>query len=261
MRPWARVLLIIGGGLVMLVLAYLAGNWCPVPSIANTSPEFQRDDFYSLLVSTSAAICTLLAVLVALFKEDLRKLWRYAALEVAAIEDGCLEEVFGRRAASSRRAVTSYECRIVVTNIGKEMAKDCRILVERLEKGTAVRKFETVGLDYAPLTWAGSKRDMVSLPPTSKAIFRIVTVSSPEEKGMDEQDEATSDDGERDERPILMIGDKKMEGGGDWIATVNVSADNVRPVRARLMIKWSGRWEPRLAEMKGQLSIELERVA
>src|ERR1700744_4474501 len=71
------------------MLFNLIGNWVPInilkPSIK--SEQIKTSEYYQLIIGSLSAFVTLLAVIIALFKEDIRKNWEFSKIEVSMPEE------------------------------------------------------------------------------------------------------------------------------------------------------------------------------
>ena len=69
---------------IVLIIGYLIGQFVPWdflhPNLTNK--DISINDYYTRLISLVGAFATITATIIALFKEDIKKLYEYASLEV-----------------------------------------------------------------------------------------------------------------------------------------------------------------------------------
>ena len=76
-REYKLILIVIA-----IAIAYCIGIWIPIDYL---KPQFKEEElgkgeYFRLIISIISAFITFTAVLVALFKDDLREYWKYARL-------------------------------------------------------------------------------------------------------------------------------------------------------------------------------------
>ncbi len=83
----------VGIGISIAIIAYLIGNWIPIkylnPTIDFTS--IKSAEYYGLIISSISAFVTFLAVVIALFKDDIRKKWIFSKIELSIPEENFFE--------------------------------------------------------------------------------------------------------------------------------------------------------------------------
>ena len=215
-------------------------------------------EFSSLLVRGIAAVFTLLAVIVALFKEDIRKIWEYSDIQVNLSSAGFKEiqkkqnENISGNALETIR-VDQYCCDLHVINKGNITAISNEILIEGITfKGVNFPKPITVDINQTKLTWIGGDEERVDLPRNTLRKSTILSIHSPE---------SVSPPGETNLNPKshIIIGKNRIinHGNGTYEIEFIVSGNNNSPIRYLLALDWNGQWANRKMEMDKHIHFKL----
>ena len=240
------VLLIIG------MIGYSLGNYIPM-EIFNpnfTDENLTKSDYYRLLIAIISAIITFFAVLVALFKDDLRELWKRPIIQFCTPDEMTIEDLnssLESETASDIPVAKRYYSRIEVKNIGNMPALNAEIYLDKLEyipkDSTISQNIECSG---AALNWNGSESHTIIIPPGGKKLIKIVEILAPEKISTPESEKINKP-------PLLTIGEienNKETAKGKWTATFSLYAQNLKPIRFTVEIEWNGVWKTRLTEFK-----------
>ena len=252
----------IGIGLLIALIAYLIGNWIPIellkPNIVKTDVESSH--FLSIVISAIAALVTFLAVIVALFKEDIRKFWEFSSLTVS-IPDNNIVEKLNAQSGSVQTGedvhleAQFYHSRIEIKNSGNISAIGAELYLEKLEfKNETYTNTQYIETSGSPLNWSGTEKFSIIIPPGGKKLVDIVDLIAPEKQSLP--------DGEKTIIPAkLKIGNvenPKEFNKGKWTGTFGLYSQNAKPYRFQVFVEWSGKWEKRLTEMKIFLKIDIK---
>lgn len=191
---------------------------------------------FDVAVKAAGVLATLMAVTVALFKDDLRKPRIQVRPEVADwLDEGPVQSALstGVPGVASTSYVTEYFTCIRITNVSGILAKDCELHFVRFCKdrhdGTSL---------LPPL------RILNSMPinPRGEHSLRLWELYLP----MVSEPQTTR------QAPALKIGDHVVDtpGPGTWFCTYRLTGANIEPAEIRIKITWDGQWRPRKAEMK-----------
>ncbi|WP_437512722.1 hypothetical protein [Sorangium sp. So ce1099] len=244
------------------LIGFIIASQCPVLSVLvklsdDTVTGFQRLD---LLVRILAAAGTFLAVVVALFKEDIRRLWEHANIELNPRDSDWIREILegstddddaegdssaSERDAPSRRA-EKYEAAIQVKNTGNVPAKSCEIRLDRLIfKPQADANGVEVDSSDTALSWRGTTEPRIAILPDRHATVEVVVLTAP----------TGPKAGSR--QASLRIGNNAVvDRSGTWVATFSVFGENVRLTKIDLTIWWDGQWEHRKTEMSRRFTVK-----
>ena len=246
------VLLLLAG-----VLGYAIGNYLPLDFLrpSFTDEILSKAEYYRLLISIISAIITFSAVLVALFKDDLREIWKrpivlFEVPEEITIED--LNSSLESEIVSDTPIANRYISRMEVRNTGNLPAINAEIYLDKLEfipkDSTIIQNIETSG---AALKWNGTESSIIIIPPGGKKLIKIAEITAPEKISTPESEKLNKP-------PVLSIGEisnSKDKAKGKWIAKFSFYAQNHRPTSFTVEIEWNGVWKTRLTEFKQQYQI------
>ena len=171
--------------LAILLIGYLVGQFVPFnylrPQIVDKT--INLNDFYTRLITLTGTCATLLAVSVALFKEDIRRLWEFALLKISFRDNSFLSEILENEKSDSISAINKankYETVLSIFNSGKLPAKSCEIYLERLtfknDSFTSQQEIQTTGI---ALEWWGKNDKTILIPGTGKAHISVFEITSP----------------------------------------------------------------------------------
>ena len=239
------------------IIGYVVGQWIPIsylrPQI--TSVPLQTYQYYALIINIMAAIVTFLAVMVALFKEDIRKIWECSKIEIRTPIDNIIEKLDTSSQSDSSDThleARAYESRIEINNTGNISAIGAEIYLEKLSFKGEFANSQIIETTGTALPWSGTEKTNIIIPPEGKKLLRIVELYGPEKQSLPTGDKTEYPP------PTLKIGDvaNKVEyNKGTWIGTFVLYSQNAKPVSFDVEIEWNGKWEKRLSEMRKHLKI------
>lgn len=244
--------------IIILALGYIVGQFVPMeyfkPNII--SKEINLNDFYTRLITIGGIMATLIATIVALFKEDLRKLWEYAALEIELKDpQNILSEILDTESSESDDDNDSnnslrakrYELQIIVKNKGRLPAKNCEIYLESLQfKNTSYTSYQEITVTGIALDWLGKNQKSILIHPSGKSHITVVELFS--------QESITDNLGNDSRKECFRIKFGNIESPakyktGKWIAIFSIYTENTKPTKYKIELEWNGKWEQRLTEM------------
>lgn len=251
-------LLKVGILIICVLLGYGFGNYLPIevikPSFTETS--LSKGEYFRLIVSIISATITFFALVVALFKDDIRELWKrprinFSLPEKHTIEDtnSALDSESGTETIKAKRYVT----RIEIQNTGNLPALSCEMYLDKLEfipKDTSISQH--IECSSAPLDWNGTDSPTIIIPPGGKKLLDIIEVTAPEKV-------STPDSAKTNNKSQLFIGtipNDKDQPKGKWTAKFSLYAQNHNPVSFNLEIEWNGLWKNRLTEFSSHFQIK-----
>jgi hypothetical protein len=244
-------------GIVLSILMYLIGNWLPLkyfkPNIVDIPIE--KVEYYKLLISSVSTTITFLAVLVALFKDDLREFWKFPKIVFnypSAMTVEITSEPNNSESGEMLQA-TKYISRMEVYNSGNLPTMNAEIYLEKLEftpkDSTIPQHIETSG---TPIKWNGSNSESIIIPPGGKKLINIVEITAPEKTSLPDSEKTNKP-------PVLNIGNisnSKEKTKGKWKAMYSLYAQNHKATSFTIEIEWNGLWKGRLTEMSNYYKIE-----
>jgi len=252
---WKLLILILFIG-----LSYLIGNWIPSEVF---SPQIKVEpintgEYYRLIISFFSAIITFFAVLVALFKDDLRELWKYPRIVFHRPENITVEITEEEDSPGGEAIIQAnkYIARIEVKNVGNLPTMNAEIYLEKLEHKDSATSIisnyiETTGI---AMPWNGEGIKSIIIPPGGKKLINLVELTKPIKISLPNSPQTS-------QPPKLIIGgieNSSEHKKGIWCATFTLNAQNHKPINFILEIEWGGLWKKRLTEMTSQLKIDIK---
>ncbi|MEB2782889.1 hypothetical protein U3A58_21090 [Algoriphagus sp. C2-6-M1] len=251
-------LLKIGILLICVLIGYSIGNYLPIEAFkpSFTDDSLSKGEYYRLVVSIISASITFLALVIALFKDDIREQWKRPRISFTLPEkhtvedtDSALDSESGAETIKAKRYVTKIE----ITNSGNLPALSCEMYLDKLEfipKDTSISQH--IECSSAPLEWNGTESSTIIIPPGGKKLLDIVEVTAPEKV-------STPDSEKTNNKTQLLIGtipNSKDQPKGKWKAKFSLYAQNHTPVSFEIEVEWNGVWKNRLTEFKSQFQIK-----
>jgi hypothetical protein len=245
--------------IVPLTIGYLAGHFFPIEILRPNFPNSEilnKSEYYRFIVSIVSASITFLAVMVALFKDDLREYWKRPILIFSEPSQMTIEDLnTNSESGSSNGNLVSnrYLSRIEIKNNGNLPALNTEMFLEKLEfkekDSNILQPIECYG---KPLEWNGTESSSMILPVGAKKLIDIVVITAPEK--VSKPDSQTIKNPSR-----VLIGEiqsNKEQTKGIWYATFGLYAQNHKPISFKIEIEWNGIWKPRLTEFNTQYQIK-----
>lgn len=245
--------------IILSIIAYAIGNYFPIEILKADYPEtdvLNKSEYYRFIVSIISAFITLCAVLVALFKDDLREYWKRPRLIINEPSQITIEDLndYENSPTNSALIANKYISRIEIKNNGNIPSINTELFLEKLEfkakESTIIQQIECYG---KPMQWNGSDSKAMVLPVGAKKIVNIVNVMAPES--------ISKPDSHIYKTPSkIIIGgipNHKETNKGTWYATFGLYSQNHSLVSFKIEIEWTGVWKPRLTEFKSQYQIKI----
>ncbi|HCL05200.1 MAG TPA: hypothetical protein DHW64_04205 [Chitinophagaceae bacterium] len=245
--------------LLILVIGYSLGQFIPWEYLRPTVTDKQIsiNDYYTRLVSIIGAVATLFATMVALFKEDIKKLYEYASLEINYKDTNVLSEILdtessGNSTTGGTLMAKKYEIAINISNAGKLAARTCQIYLEQLTfKNPTFPAPQEIQPSNKPLTWIGKTESAITIPSKAKAFVTIVEILSPESEIVQNSDSSPG-------KPQIKIAGNDLffdNYHGLYECTFMIYSENASPKEFKLLLNWNGKWQHRLTEMKTCITV------
>jgi len=246
--------------ILTLIVGYLIGqlipwNWLH-PEISDTS--ITMNDYYTRLISVVGALATLFATFIALFKEDIKRLYEYASLDAQFKDQSILAEVVDKETTTNNNkniSAVKYEVVIVVHNKGKLAGRGCQVYLEKISfKHSSYPAPKDMAITGKPLQWIGKAESSVIIPSKAKGYINILEITSPKSELITEENGHNP----TGKAQLLISGsDLFLEDfNGIYTCIYMIYSENTTPVEFAVEINWNGNWQQRLTEMKECITIK-----
>jgi hypothetical protein len=246
--------------LLPLLTGYLVGCFFPISILKPNYPETEvlnKAEYYRFIISIISAFITFCAVIVALFKDDLREFWKKPNIKVAMNERNTIEEFNDTSESGSSTdplIASKYISKIEIENIGNLASLNTEIILEKLEfkeKDTSI--IQSVECSGKPINWNGIDTSSITLPVGAKKTISIVEITAPEK--------FSKPDSQTFKSPSkIIIGGvelSKEQTKGTWTAVFTIYAQNYKPTPFKVEMEWNGIWKTRLTEFNSYYKIKL----
>jgi len=239
--------------ILTLALGYELGQLLPIEYLRPTivDKNLSINDLYTRVISVIGTLITSLAVVVALFKEDIRKRWEYAKPTIDFKSEKGLAEVLDQ--VQSNIKAKKYESIICVTNVGNLATKNCEIYLEKLTfKNVNYATAQEIPTTGQPIEWNGKTETKTLIPSKAKGHLTVVEIISPQQQSVPSGSIHT------DTKPRLKIGNIECPQefiNGIFHAKFVLYSENTKPCEYNISVNWNGKWEERLTEMSNCVSI------
>jgi hypothetical protein len=240
MRYIIYILLFIVAILVYFLYIFTIGS--DIEADKTPITPFQQKHLILLFVSS---VVTSFALVIALLKEEIIGLWKYANLSVIGYR---LSEDKEKQSSSDIKA-KKYEVIIEILNSGSIPAKDCSVVITNLDYklGSSVSNPLDPFL-FEELNWRGKNIPKIYITSNNgiaqvSLIEIIPNISS------------TSKEGQSEPNTLQIAGvdvtkENKAQVGSEWTIFFMICSENCRLKKYKMVFAWNGKWENRLEEMK-----------
>nr|WP_314370514.1 hypothetical protein [uncultured Acinetobacter sp.] len=252
MKSWSKTKICIAavGIILLILLIYFSGSF-----YEQYKSSIKEDEaFMRITIMVISSLVTVLAMIVALFKEDIRGLFIKPKLDLS--KDNKLNEVTQRLGQNNVEAM-NYHYTTYVQNTGNIPAKEVEVYLTSLKhKKNNEQSYKDIEIDSIPLTWKNSESKQIMIPRNSRKSLILFQVLPPSNVSTPDQPPPNASN-----QSQIQIGTNKYSVDvetGEWDVVFSIYADNAKPINIHLTINWNGTWESRLTEMNTHLSVKEE---
>lgn len=204
--------------------------------------------FADWLLRVIETFATVLAVIIALFKDDLLFLFKHPDLKTDIDKSTFQSEEI---LEGKNRVATSYYKSIKVENTGNATAEKCQVIVDSITYKSSDKLKETELVNIPKnVPWQNSGNPTEDISITCNRSFYLFQIL-PAVKGG-----CTND---IPERPMsLLIGGMVIPNdhpGGEYIVTIKIEAEKIKPIVFHYKIRWTGVWFNQKSEMEKVLLV------
>jgi len=216
-----------------------------------------HEPFVRIWIMVVSSILTVVAMGVALFKEDIRGCFVKPLITIS--ENNKLEETT-RKTANGVIEAVEYFYKIRVSNIGNLAANKIEVYLESLLcKRDDINEASDIETDGIPLKWSSSDLTQIMIPVHSTKSIVLFKLLPQEMESTPDQKQAKNIGKTR-----LIIGEKIYPIDPVkciWNLSYSIYSDNLKPTRIKITLEWNGSWHPRLTEMSKVFSVTEEKNA
>lgn len=246
---WKIVLLLCE---ISLIIGYFLGVFLPLGlgPCEMTNTPISKGDYYGNVINGFVAFGTCSAVIVALFLDEIRSLFKKVAFVIQLNSDEAIEEVENIKGTKKARR---YHNSIQFFNNGNINAQNCELYVESASF-ISDNSTTTLTVENAPINW-NLGNNIVYIPYQGKKVLPLFEIIAPQKQ--------STPDGKTDIIPatLKMLGLKNIEAkAGKWEIIYCLYSTNSKPQKFKYIVEWNGNWEERQTEMKDILKMKLEML-
>lgn len=196
---WKIVLLLCG---ISLIIGYFLGVFLPLGlgPCEMTNTPISKGDYYGNVINGFVAFGTCSAVIVALFLDEIRSLFKKVAFVIQLNSDEAIEEVENIKGTKKARR---YHNSIQFFNNGNINAQNCELYVESASF-ISDNSTTTLTVENAPINW-NLGNNIVYIPYQGKKVLPLFEIIAPQKQ--------STPDGKTDIIPatLKMLGLKNIE--------------------------------------------------
>ena len=164
---------------IIIFITYCIGNYLPLKEFRPiiTDKTFSQGEYSSFISSIISSFITFLTLLIALFKEDLRELWKRPKLKFELPENHTIEDLDSSLDSESEIETIiakKYLSRVRIINSGNLPALDCEMYLDSLEftpNDSSIK--QNIFCPSSSLEWNGTESKIVVIPSGGKKIIDI----------------------------------------------------------------------------------------
>lgn len=232
--------------LIALAIGYLLGCIWPFSLLQveiNQEP-ISAGDHWRNLISLIAAIGSVSAVIVALFKEEIQGCFKSVKLDFELGDSKALEEIDPNETEHPK--ANRYRNYVTIKNNGNVNALSCEACIEKIEfkgNGDISPKPQKITNDKFSF---GLNASQVYIPAQGSKSFEVFQLTS---STMPSSGESS---------PLLKIGENSYTPpyAGVWTIECTIMMTNAKPVPFVIVLEWNGKWCERINEMQVKTSIK-----
>lgn len=242
MNRTLKILISIFVILIALSVFYYYTIYCDIIVIDAKTTPYQ---YHHLILLFFSCVITAFALIVALLKDEIRSLWKYAKIKIDLLD---LTETIVRNSPTDIKA-SLYDVTLVITNTGSIPAKECSIFLTKLTSRLHSGNINNIDISNSPeLIWRGKNQQKIIIPPkkcsAEVSLIKIISNNPSDTKDAQSQQSLLEIAG------IEANKDFRAETGNIWNLTLMIYSESFDPVNFQIEFQWNGQWENRLTEMK-----------
>lgn len=233
--------------IVCLILGHISGRFFVIGSCQVLNQPITKGDYYANWINAFSACGTILAVVVALFLEEIRGLFKKVKFHISLESKEALEDVADFQ--GTKKAIR-YHNSIHISNYGNINARNCELYLESASFSSN-NVSTTLPVENAPIKW-NKDNNSIYIPFQGTKILSIFEFLAPQKQ--------STPGGKAVEisAKLKILGLMDVETkSGKWELTYCLNSINSKPMKFKYIIEWNGEWEERQKEMSDNLTMKL----
>lgn len=244
-------------GISYSIILLLIGNLIPARFIdieIDLDKKMGVGDVIYYSISFFAMIGTFLAVVVALFKEQIVSLFRKVEYSISLSDDGLSEDVDEKQEPIKSKM---YSCDIMVTNKGNIAAFNSEIAIKKIECGNNIKNLKEVKLNKeCKLLWDQEFKECVIPGKGGQRIMNLFCIYPSKLTSVPGQDQ-NKNVPPRIKFNGILDGINVNSRKGAWVIEYVIYTKG-EPLREyKLTVEWDNIWKDRKTEMINNITISL----
>lgn len=239
-------------GIIILIVAVLVLAYLVIKTIKDGYANIEHMWVMSeQLFAIIGSVATALAVVVALFKEDILQIFHSPELSIEKYSQGIIPivKVDGKSAGESY-----YKCEMKINNIGTDNARNCSLVMSRFLYNVSRMGGESLSewddRQIRRVMEIGEKNNqIVSGLDARIELFRINNPLS----------SSTPSGGENKAYIVFPQTelDDEIASESNFEIDYEIRADNASPLKFHISVEWAGRWYDSVSEMSGFIKVKI----
>lgn len=245
---------------IALTLAYFAGVYFPFISIPEIEEgKINQIEFNTMLLRGLASLATFAAVFVALFKEEIRSIWKNVKLSVMIPVNPIQESLYKENVNSgdsNKEFITAnrYSGKVHIINKGTIPVLNAELYLEKIEyfknKSAQPKEIEVSG---KALKWDKEEETKSLIPSNGQKTCELIFIEASSKESLPGGEPISN-------KPSMEIGETDIQEefhNGNIIAHFAIHSISCKCKKFKLSIEWDGIWHTRLTEMSDSLTLKL----
>lgn len=237
--------------IIIVILTFFLGLYLGSEySILNKSEPLHKNDYYNLFINSFIALGTCSTVIVALFMEEIRSIFKYVKFEID-LKNSTIRENLNEEKVNHKEA-NYYHNEIEINNKGTINALDCEFY---LEKATFIKDNVSKDVEVSDKPIKIGESNQIYIPCLGKKIISIFKLIK------NEKTSTPNSNNIKNTYTYELLGHKSIDAEkGTWKLTYCINSTTSKPYKFTIKIYWDGKWECRQSEMKNNLTINIKSL-
>lgn len=235
---------------VCLIVGHISGTFFNIGSCVVSNNPITKGELYANWINFFSAFGTISAVIVALFLEEIRGLFKKVEFRIKLENKEPIEDIEDFQ--GTKKAIRYYNS-ISISNCGNINARNCELYLESASF-SSTNENTPLSVENAPINW-NKDNNSIYIPSQGNKILSIFEFFASQKQstpGGEAEDVSAK-------LKILGLTDVDTKPG-TWKLTYCLNSINSKPMKFIYTICWNGKWEERQKEMSNNLKVSLELI-